>query len=699
MKGSDPFRSGVVLRAAIGWLAALPAIAFAAGLPADEAPAERPHAAWAGGTGITWRLAPDEIAASCRNGIAAARGRIDDAGRERPGARSVMEALVAVETAVADLNDALIAQRLLASVAPDAGVREASSRCNEDVAVFAVEVAADPSIYALAQSARGETQADRQLAKIYRESGRRAGAHLEAEVRTGLSELLERLNPLQIAYQQALVEATVSIEVTAAEVAGLPVDLLASFERAGDNYVVPVDFSPLAEQFLTHAASGDARRRFQEAFFRRGGAANSRRVEEAVALRHRIARLSGYENWAAFQLESRMARTPGRALALLREVDARLMPGAREEIRTLAALKAQSGDDTPFASWDYAYYRARLERSRFDVDAEAVRAHFPLIRVIPAALEIFEEPLGVEFELRSVDEAWVAGVQQYAIVDRASGDPIGWFFLDLEPRAGKFQRPATFPLRPGRRLADGGDVLPVSSIIGSGPAGGPGRPALFSHRDLVEFLHEFGHVMDTTLSTAPYATLYGTNVRGDFVETPSQMLENWAWQPSMLKRLSSHVTTGEPLPDELIEGLLAARHADAGVYWTRQAFLGIYDMTLHSSGEAVDPDALWLELMPGLTPLPPVPGTLPAASFLPVMGGYDAGYYGYVWSKVYAQDLFSAFERQGLDDAGLGLRYRRQILEPGGAVEPEQLLRNFLGRDVSYQAFYRELGLAPDAPR
>ncbi|HUO81539.1 MAG TPA: M3 family metallopeptidase [Gammaproteobacteria bacterium] len=292
-----------------------------------------------------------------------------------------------------------------------------------------------------------------------------------------------------------------------------------------------------------------------------------------------------------------------------------------------------------------------------------------------------------------VDDVWATGVRQFAITDAAGDTPIGWFFLDLAHRPGKFQRPATFPLRPGREREDGSYVLPVSSIIGNGPPGGPGRPALFSHRDVVEFLHEFGHVMHTTLSTARYASLYGTNVRSDFAETPSQMLENWAWQPATLKRLSSHVATGKPLPDTLIESMLAARHSDAGVYWTRQAFLGVYDLTLHSSGPDVDADALWFELMPKLTPLPPLPGTRPSASFLPVMGGYDAGYYGYVWSKVYAQDLYSAFEREGVDDAVLGLRYRREILAPGGTAEPAELVRNFLGRNTSYEPFYRDLGL------
>jgi thimet oligopeptidase len=249
-------------------------------------------------------------------------------------------------------------------------------------------------------------------------------------------------------------------------------------------------------------------------------------------------------------------------------------------------------------------------------------------------------------------------------------------------------------LRAGRRLPDGSYQQPISSIIGNGPASEPGKPALFSHRDLIEFFHEFGHLMHTTLSTAPHASLYGANVRGDFAEAPSQMLENWMWQPSILKKVSSHVTSGQPLPDALIEKLLARKHSTDGIFWTRQAFLGVFDLTIHSSGTQVDSTRLWFSLMPQLTLLPPPPaGTLPDASFLPIMGGYDAGYYGYVWSRVYAQDMFTAFQKGGLDNPEVGLRYRREILEPGGTAEPEDLLSNFLGRSVRSDAFYEELGI------
>ncbi len=642
---------------------------------------------------IDWRQSPERIVSTCEAEIQRARTRVRAAAAQRPEAVSLADGLGAIETAIADMHDALVAQKLLASVSPDKAVRDASARCNDDVSAFSVEVSVDPAIYAhaLAAKARAMTQADKQLATIYAEGGRRSGAHRDAAARAEVAGLLDKLNRLQTAFMQALSDDRSTIVISKAEAASLPSAFVATLEARKTGFVVPVDLRTF-EQFMKNEASGAARKRYLVAFFQRGGEANARRVKQAIALRDRIARRLGFDSWAAYQLDTKMAKTPARALALLKEVDARLLPRARAELATLAELKAGQGDPTPFSAWDYPYYQEQLEQTRHAVSSEAVRQYFPADKVIPAVLGLYETLLGVRFQEIKPAEAWAPGVLQYAIADSTSGAPIGRFFLDLAPRPGKYLRPASFPLRAGRRLPDGSYQPPISSIIGNGPASEPGKPALFSHRDVIEFFHEFGHLMHTMLSTAPYASLYGASVRGDFVEAPSQMLENWMWQPSILKKVSSHVTTGQPLPGELIEKLLARKHAADGIFWTRQAFMGVYDLTLHSSGAKVDTTQLWFSLMPQLTPLPPPPaGTFPDASFLPIMGGYDAGYYGYIWSRVYAQDMFTAFLQGGLENPEVGLRYRREILEPGGTVEPEELLARFLGRPVSFNAFYTDM--------
>jgi thimet oligopeptidase len=182
-------------------------------------------------------------------------------------------------------------------------------------------------------------------------------------------------------------------------------------------------------------------------------------------------------------------------------------------------------------------------------------------------------------------------------------------------------------------------------------------------------------------------------VRRDFVEAPSQMFESWMWQPAILHNVSAHLRTGDPLPDAMVRALIERRKTSSGAFWTRQALLGIYDLSLHGSPAIPDATALWFDLSRKLTAVPPAPGTFPEAAFIFLMGGYDAGYYGYLWSKVHALDMFSAVVRAGLEDRETGMRFRREVLEPGATIEPEELIRSFLGRAPSAEAFYAELGM------
>jgi thimet oligopeptidase len=645
------------------------------------------------GPGIDWVLPPEQITSECRAEIARARGRIEVLVAGNWEASAAPAALSAVDAVVADMNEALVAHMLLAHVTEDTAVRDASAACNEALAAFEVERSADPALFALARAARvaPRTPADAQLATIYAEAGRRTGTGLEPARRHQVTRLFDELATLETVYMQALGEDRAAIEITTDEAASLPPSLVDSLAAGPGGLVVPVNWGT-REQFLANQASSAARKRYHQAFHNRGGQANVERLEQAVALRHRLAELLGYESWAAYRLDSKMAKTPERAMALLREIDAKLLPRARAEIRTLKRMKAAEGDDTPFAAWDVAYFEEQLARTRYGVDGNTVRQYFPLERFVPAVLDLYGDLLGVIFQPLSPARAWDPGVLAYGIRDRGDGAVVGWFFLDLLPRPGKSLHFSHYSLRAGRSLPGGGARLPVAAVIGNGPAAAPGRSPLLSHRDAIIFVHELGHLMHDTLSTARYASLYGTRVREDFVEAPSQMFENWMWEPEILKRVSSHVATGASLPDDLVAKMIAGRRAADGVFWTRQAFFGVVDLAIHSAGPEVDTTEIWQRLAAELTAVPPAPDTIPQAGFAGFMGGYDAGYYGYLWSKVYAQDMYTAFEQEGIENRETGARYRREVLGPGGAREPDALIESFLGRPMSPDAFYRELG-------
>jgi thimet oligopeptidase len=645
-------------------------------------------------TGIAWNLTPTAIAQSCKQHLVEARAKIsaiDKRAATEPAPRLLEE----VESTVADMTDALAAQTLLSNVALEKPVRDASTHCVDDVTAFGVQLSADPTVFLIAQhtEAQAPAAAERRLAHLYVEAGRRTGAGLQAQQRARVTRLFDRLNKLQTAFGRALGDDQSTIRISAEEAASLPAAFVKTFKALPDGYEVHVN-EATATQFLDNEASAQARKRFLVSYYNRGGQANVTRLAQAVALRTQIANLLGFKTWADYQLDASMAKTPANVLALLGKVQVALLPKARAEIAVLAQMKAAAGDSSPFALWDSAYYEHQLEKTKYQVDNEAVRQYFPVKKVIAGVFGIYEKLLAVHFDELRPAIAWAPGVTEYSITDNATGAAIGWFFVDLYPRDGKYEHTAMFSIRAGRAIP-GGVQRPVSAIIGNWPPGEPGKEALLSHQDVTTFFHEFGHLMHQSLSRAPYETLYGTNVRRDFVEAPSQMLENWMWQPAILKEISSSVSTGRPLPDELIQKMIAAKHVADGMNWSAQAFYASYDMRLHSSGATVEPTALWFKLEKELTPLPGVPGTIPEAGFGHLMGGYDAGYYGYLWSLVYAQDMFSVFEKGGLESPVVGMRYRKDILERGGLVEPDVLLHDFLGREVQYEPFYKYIGAAP----
>ncbi|HXM19295.1 MAG TPA: M3 family metallopeptidase [Candidatus Tumulicola sp.] len=683
------YRLAATTLAAIFSLSSIPAPLFADAPPPAGAPLPA-------NTGISWKLSPDDIKTSCAAALKTAGDKIKTIDAQAAGQSTLASGVAAVEVVAADLNDTLIAQSFLSQTAADKAVRDASNACNQQAANFGVELGADPKIYAMAEkqhvNAALTSEADRKLVELYVDAGRRSGAGLDDATRAQVTKLFDHLNDLQRDFGVALAEDKTTIAISKAEAASLPHSFLATLTASGSGYLVPVNEGSI-DQFLPNETSGAARQRYYRAYYMRGGQKNVQRLEEAIAVRDQLAHLLGFPTWAAYGLDAKMAKTPERVTAFLSNIDAKLLTKAKSEIAVLAALKRSRGDRSPFRPWDYSYYERKLVKSKYAVDDAEVRQYFPVEKVIAAVLGIYQKMLSVRFQEITPPDAWAPEVKEFSIVDAASGTPIGWFYLDLYPRPGKYGHFANFGLRPGRVLPDGSYQRPVSSIVGNWPLPEAGKPALLSHDEVVTFFHEFGHCMHGTLSKAKYETLYGTNVRTDFVEAPSQMLENWMWQPSILKEVSSNVKTGAPLPDALIAKMIALKHVDDGVQWTTQDFYATFDMTIHSAGAHVDTTKTWFDLRSKLTAFSAIPGTYPQASFGHLMGGYDAGYYSYMWSKVFAQDMFTKFQAGGLESPVVGMQYRTDILEPGATEEPDQLMQKFLGRPVSFDAFYKDIGI------
>jgi len=676
-----PIFTACLVAVALATLGAAPA-----GLPTPSLPAA---------TGLNFHQTPQELAASCDAAIATAKAAYEKI-LAAPADKATFGTLQAIETGGADFNDATAVPGGLWELSPDEAVRKASGDCFQKVSNYNVEVQSDPRIYAVAEhvSTLGgvPAPAGTKLVEYYVVGGKRAGAGLDPEARKRTTALFQQLNDLELKFAQTLDNEIVTISITPAEARSLPASFVALLKKTAQGYVVPVDESTYG-QFMINESSSAARKRYVMVYGSRGGIQNVQRLQQAVAVRDELAHLLGYQSWAAYQLEAKMAKTPDRVESLLNTVSEKLLPKAQSEIAALTVYKNSLGSPGPLRRWDYGYYENKLINSKYAVDEQVVRQYFPVDHVVTSVLGIYQKLLGVTFAEIAPADTWAPGVREYSITDTASGKPVGWFYLDLYPRHGKFSHFANFPIRPGRVMPDGSYQKPVSAIVGNWPLPSAGKPALLSHEEVITFFHEFGHLMHSTLSTAPYETLYGTSVRPDFVEAPSQMLENFMWQPSILKEVSSNVKTGEPLPDDLIKKMIALKHVADGYDWSGQAFYAQYDMTIHSSGPKIDVDTTWFDLEKKMTPFPGTPGTHPEASFGHIMGGYDAGYYGYLWSKVYAQDIFTRFQKEGLENPAVGAAYRKDILEPGATVEPDVLVQNFLGRPMNPQAFYSDIGI------
>ena len=651
-------------------------------------------AAAAGPTPVDWNLTKDAIASSCKAAIGHAQGHLS-AILAQHGARTFANTVLPLENLSSDLNDSTVADQFLFNVTTDPGVQQASLNCNNVESSFFTDLTASPQLYAaLSAAVRSNTAKDvyqRKLASSWLDTLKRSGAGLPAARRLEFVRLSKELTDLQNTFAQNLGNDATAITITATQAAVLPSGFTAGLKAApAGGFIVPVNESTVTT-FMQNQPDESARQAYYIAYNNREAAANTPLLERAIAVRDRLAHLLGYETWAAYQVSNRTAKTPQRIETFLGGLDKTLLPKAQAEIANLTALKASDTHDPAAVlhPWDFTYYDNMLHKTQYAVDQNEIRQYFPVQHTIDAVLDIYHRLLGVDFKQITPTDAWNPDVLEYSVSDSATGRFIGTTYFDLYPRPHKYGHFANFPIMPVRKLSNGSYRPPFAAILGNWPRPAPGQPALLSHDDVVTFFHEFGHNMAALLATAPYESLSSGFV-WDFVEAPSQMLENFVWQPSVLKQISSNWQTGQPLPDDLINSLIKARYVDDAYATTRQIMYAQIDMAYHTSGPHVDTTAVWDRLAAQLTPMPALPETRPQASFGHLMGGYDAGYYGYLWSKVYAQDMFTAFLNGGLESPVVGMRYRRDILQPARTYDPDVEVKNFLGRPMNPNAFYAE---------
>lgn len=599
----------------------------------------------------------------------------------------------------------------MAHVSTNKELRDASTEAEKAIDAFNVQQSMREDVYksvsAYSQTnpnLQGEQQ--RLLEHTLREF-RRNGLHLSAEDRKQIADIQTKMGEISIQFQQNLNEEKTKLLFSLEELKGLPQDNLNRLQKEDDKYVMTLKY-PDVFPALKYVEVEETRRRLENAFNSRCIEENSKLMEDLVRLRAQQAALLGCKNHAAYVLDVRMAKTPEVVFDFLNNLSKKLDPLMEKDKQALLALKKQEKQtqNLPFEEklnmWDVQYYQRLREEREFGVDQESIKQYFPLQVVTQGMLSIYEELLDLKFVEEKGAHVWHDEVVAYVVHDRASDAMIGRVYLDLHPRDGKYGHAACFGLQPSCRIFrkerkhKQGSVrqLPASAMVANFTRAIGDKPALLDHGEVETYFHEFGHAMHSICSLADHARFSGTSVERDFVEAPSQMLENWCYEPEALARMSGHWQDhSQKLPQEQVERLVKARNANSGMLDKRQLVFGLFDLTIHTMSEANTAE-IYAKVLKEVAGMDASPGTNFAAGFAHLAGGYDASYYGYMWSEVYSADMFySRFKKEGVFNPAVGQAYRQYILKPGGSLDAMDMLRNFLGRDPIMEPFLQSKGL------
>ena len=612
--------------------------------------------------------------------------------------RTFDNTIMGYERAFDNYGNALGMSGFLSYVSTDKKFRDAANDLQMQISQYMVDVATRRDVYkAIREYTDTNPKLDPVQAKLVKEmliGFKNSGMDLNDADLEKFKALNKEKAEYIIKFDKNIQEYKDPLAVTQEQLKGLGEDYIQKLAKTDDGkYLVTLDY-PDYVPFMQNADDEQARKELEFKFNRRGGQENVELLEKTLTLRREIAHLLGYKNHAELRLEDRMAKNPKTVMTFLKDLQKKLKPlGKKEDKEMIAYKNSKTGKNSrTLYSWESGYWSNKFRKENLELDSEKIKEYFPSQVVINGMLDLFGGVFGITFEPVDIP-VWHPDVKAFKIKDKATGELVAYFYMDLYPREGKYKHAACFGLVDGEEKQDGTYQIPFVAIVANLNKPSGDTPSLLKHGEVETLFHEFGHVLHNALTKAKYSAFSGTSVSWDFVEAPSQMLERWAWDPQVLKKISKHYKTGEPLPDELIKRMIAAKNFGAGGMYLRQDFFAQYDMTLHTADTTPDSTKLYFELTKKIRGLPLTKGTIPQASFGHIMGGYDAGYYGYLWSEVIAEDFFGEFKKHGIFNPETGLKFRREILEKGGTLDEEKMVENFLGRPADNKPFLKSIGL------
>ncbi|MFQ5600670.1 MAG: M3 family metallopeptidase [Candidatus Krumholzibacteriia bacterium] len=628
--------------------------------------------------------AAERLAAEVRRHLQAAR-EARDALLAAPDPRSIENTLALYDEILLHLDAAGHKPALLERVHPDPSVRAVAEAATREVDKFATELSLNRDVFQALR--RIDASAADAPTRYYLERTlrdyRRAGVDKDEATRKRIQELNEELTLVGQAFARNIQSDTRTVFVEPGDLEGLPGDYVEAHEPAEDGNVAITTDHPDYVPFMAYSKSAAARERLYKEFRNRGHPANLEVLDRLLVLRYELARLLGYDSWAAYITEDKMVGNDEAARDFIERI-ARIAErrGRADYAKLLEYRCRDSRCATEVADWEKEYYEEVVKREEYDFGSQSVRPYFPYERVKKGLLDLTSRMFGVEYRQVTDPSVWHADVETYDVYE--GGARIGRFHLDMHPRPDKYKHAAQFTIVNGVA----GRQLPEAALVCNFPGGDPDDPGLMEHDDVETFFHEFGHLLHVIFAGRQrWMGIAGISTEWDFVEAPSQMLEEWARNAGVLRTFARHHETGEPIPAELVERLRRASEFGKGTYVRQQMYYAMLSLSLYDRDpKELDTTALTRELQNEYSMYGYVDGTHFQLSF-GHLDGYSAIYYTYMWSLVIAKDMFSSFDPSNLLDPDLAGRYRERVLAAGGSAPAADLVARFLGRPYGFAAY------------
>ncbi len=607
------------------------------------------------------------------------------------GARTFENTLRAYDDAVLALDTAAYQAGLLEQVHPDTAYRDKATEMKRKVSAAATALSLNADVYR-ALSALDMSKADavtrhyveRQLLEF-----RLAGVDKDEATRGRIKELRDHLTELTSKFERNIADDKKTVLVDSAkELDGLPEDYITRHQPAADGKIHLTTDYPDLLPVLKFGNHDELRRRMYVAFVTRAYPANLDVFKDMLRTRHQIAQIIGYPTWADYNAADNMIKTGKNIAGFIKEVDDAARPISEREFQMLMAEKRKVHPEAREMYTDESgHYSELVRRAQYDFDSASIRPYLPYAKVKVGIMKAAEQLFQLTFKQEPNAPAYNPDVETWDVFDH--GQMIGRFYLDMHPRDGKFSHAEMVPVLDGVK----GKQLPEAVLVCNFPAPTATDAALMEFGDVETFFHEFGHLMHWILAgQQPWAGVSGLNMESDFVEAPSQMLENMLRSPQVLTGFAHHYKTGEPIPAELIARFKRAEAFGRALWVRTQNEYTAISYDVYSQDPAkVDPDAVAIADIKRYTPYEPVEGTHMFASF-GHLAGYSSAYYTYLWDRVIAQDFFSQFDPTNPLVGAAPMRYRRTVLEPGGSVSATTLVKDFLGREQNTKAFQEWMG-------